>query len=93
MWVRIQELSFDPTRAESVIQHIRDTAMSRYDGAGYRGFRLLFDRANSRALDVSYWDGSTGAHSNLATGSPDAMRAIGATLGVTNYYEIAIDAG
>ena len=93
MWVRIQELSFDRTRAESVIQHMRDTAISRYDGDGYRGFRLLLDRANGRALDVSYWEGSTGAHADLATGSADTIRALGANVGVTNYYELAIDAG
>jgi hypothetical protein len=93
MWVRVQELSFDATRADAVIQHMRDTAISRYDSDGYRGFRLLLDRANGRALDVSYWEGSTGAHANLATGSADTMRAIGATVGVTNCYELAIDAG
>jgi hypothetical protein len=93
MWVRIQELSFDPTRAKAVIQHMRDTAMSRYDGDGYRGFRLLLDRANGRALDVSYWEGSTGAQTSLATGTADMLRAIGATAGVTNCYELAIDAG
>ena len=93
MWVRIQELSFDPQQAESVIQHMRDTAVSRYDGDGHRGFRLLLDRTNGKALDVSYWEGSTGAHSDIAAGSAETMNAIGATAGVTNYYELAIDAG
>jgi hypothetical protein len=93
MWVRIQELSFEPSRADAVVRYLRDTAVSRYEGDGYRGFRLLLDRVNGRALDVSYWEGSTGAHSDLARGSTDSMRAMGATAGVTNYYELAIDAG
>jgi hypothetical protein len=93
MWVRIQQLSFDPARADAVIRHLRDTAVSRYEGDGFRGFRLLLDRANGSALDVSYWEGSTGARSDPAPGSADRMRAIGATAGVTNYYEVAIDAG
>ena len=93
MWVRIQELSFDPTKAKAVIQQMRETAISRYEGDGYRGFRLLLDRANGRALDVSYWEGPTGAHSDLSTASADKMGAIGATVGVTNYYELAIDGG
>jgi hypothetical protein len=54
---------------------------------------LLLDRANSKALDVSYWEGSTGAHADLAAESADTMQSIGATLGATNCYEIAIDAG
>lgn len=93
MWVRIQELSFDPEQAESVIQHMRDNAVSRYGGNGHRGFRLLLDRAGGKALDVSYWEASTGAHADLAPGSAEAMHAIGATAGATNYYELAIDAG
>ena len=93
MWVRIQELSFDPQHAESVVQYMRDNAVSRYDGDGHRGFRLLLDRTGGKALDVSYWEGSTGAHSDIAAGSAEAMDAIGATAGVTNYYELAIDAG
>ena len=93
MWVRIQELSFAPDLADAVIQHLRDTAVSRYHGEGHRGSRLLLDRPSGKVLDVSYWDGAAGAHSDLAPGSSDAIQALGATSGATNSYELAIDAG
>jgi hypothetical protein len=93
MWVRIQELSFAPDLADSVIQQIRDTAIARYDGESHRGFRLLMDRPNGKALDVSYWADATGAHSVANAESSDAVSALGATAGTTNYYELVIDAG
>ena len=93
MWVRIQELSFAPDLADSVIEQIRDTAVARYDGESHRGFRLLMDRPNGKALDVSYWDSSAGAHTNVSPESADPVRALGATAGTTNYYELVIDAG
>ena len=92
MWVRIQELSFAPDLADSVIEQIRDTAVARYEGESHRGFRLLMDRPNGKALDVSYWDSSEGAHSTINPESADPVHALGATAGVTNYYELAIDA-
>jgi hypothetical protein len=92
MWVRIQELSFAPHLAESVIQQLRDTAVARYDGESHRGFRLLLDRPNGRALDVSYWDSAAGARSPVTPESADPLRAVGVTTGATNYYELAIDA-
>ncbi len=93
MWVRIQEFSFEPDLADAVIQQIRDTAVARYDGESHRGFRLLMDRPNGKALDVSYWDSSAGAHSNVTPESAGPLHALGATAGTTNYYELVIDAG
>ncbi len=93
MWVRIQELSFAPDRSDAVIEQIRDTAVARYDGDGHRGFRLLMDRPNGKALDVSYWDTSAGAHSDVSPESAAPVHALGATAGTTNYYELVIDAG
>ena len=55
MWVRIREVSFPVACADEVIAHVRNTAVSRNDGEGFRGFRLLIDRLNGRALEVSYW--------------------------------------
>ena len=92
MWVRIQELSFAPDRADAVIEKIRDTAVARYAGESHLGFRLLMDRPNGKALDVSYWDSSSGAHSNVTPESAEPVYALGATAGTTNYYELVIDA-
>ena len=94
MWVRIQELSFAPDLADSVIQQIRDTAVARYDGESHRGFRLLMDRPNGKALDVSYWDSVSGRPLRSSTPSRQTRcSALGATAGTTNYYELVIDAG
>ena len=93
MWVRIQEYSFAPDLADSVIEQIRNTAVARYDGESHRGFRLLMDRPNGKALDVSYWDSLEGAHSEVTPESAEPVHALGAIAGTTNYYELAIDAG
>jgi len=93
MWVRIQEFSFAPDLADAVIQQIRDTAVARYDGESHRGFRLLMDLPNGKALDVSYWEDAAGARSEASTESSDRVSAVGATAGTTNYYELVIDAG
>jgi hypothetical protein len=92
MWVRIQELLFAPDLADALIRRLRDTTISRYPGEGYRGSRLLLDRPNGRALDVSYWDGPTGVPSDLAMRSSLALQALGVTPGPTSCYELAIDA-
>jgi len=87
MWVRIDELSFAAARTDHVIDHIRNTAVSKHDGEGFRGFRLLVDRTNGHALDVSYWDTSTAADRGGDT--PDAS---GMTRVVrSNVYELCID--
>ena len=44
MWVRIDEISLLPDRAEDVVDHVRNTAVIRHDGDGFRGFRLLVDQ-------------------------------------------------
>ena len=62
MWVRIREVSFPVARADEVIAHVRNTAVSRNDGEGFRGFRLLIDRPNGRALEVSYWETEARRH-------------------------------
>jgi hypothetical protein len=92
MWVRIQELSFAPEVADALVRQLRDTMVSRYQGGGHRGSRLLLNRTNGKALDVSYWNDAAGAHSDLAPGSSGAIQALGATLGATDSYELAIDA-
>ena len=74
-----------------MIDRVRDTAVSRHDGEGFRGFRLLVDRAGGRALDVSYWDIREGA---AAGGSDPALDPVGAAATETirsNVYEMSID--
>jgi len=88
MWVRIDEIAFARTRADEVIDHVRNTAASKHEGEGFRGFRLLVDRTSGHALDVSYWDteaaaaqGGDGANGN---GMTQTIRS--------NVYELSIDA-
>lgn len=92
MWVRIDEVAFAPEDGDALIRRTRDTAMGLHHGEGFRGFRLLVDRANGCALDVSYWDTEPDARADHAEQdwTPDAP---GATAIVrTNFYELAIDA-
>ena len=88
MWVRIQEVSFSANRSDEVVERFRETAVARHGGDGYLGFRLLLDREDGRALEVSYWE--TEADAAQAANASDVP---GATLERCNHYELAIDAG
>lgn len=87
MWVRIDEIAFAAALTDDVIDHVRNTAVSKHPGEGFRGFRLLVDRTNGHALDVSYWDTETaaahGADSDDAAGVTHVIRS--------NVYELSID--
>jgi hypothetical protein len=88
MWVRIREVSFTADRGDAVIDHVRNTIVSRHQGDSFRGFRLLVDRPNGRALEVSYWATETDAARAAEPGDIP-----GAILERCNHYELAIDAG
>jgi heme-degrading monooxygenase HmoA len=88
MWVRIDEMRFARARTDEVIDHVRNTAVSKHEGEGFRGFRLLVDRTSGRALDVSYWDTETAA----AQGG-DGANGDGMTQTIrSDVYELSIDA-
>ena len=93
MWVRIQEFRFDVERTDVVVDHIRDTAIARYCGHDYRGFRLLLDRPNGTALEVSYWASLAGAESAIAVELTDSAPSLGLEVLRTDHYELAVDAG
>jgi hypothetical protein len=93
MWVRIQEVSFPAEHTDSVVDHIRDTAISRYSGDDYRGFRLLLDRPSSTALEVSYWTSLAAAQSGVTVALTESAQALDLRILRTAHYELAIDAG
>jgi heme-degrading monooxygenase HmoA len=86
MWVRIDEIAFAAAQTDEVIDHVRNTAASKHDGEGFRGFRLLVDRASGRALDVSYWETEAAAMQGgdvSGAGMTHTVRS--------NVYELSID--
>ena len=91
MWVRIDEFAFDPEHSGALISRTRDTAASLHQGDDFRGFRLLVDHANGRALDVSYWDSRTGALAGEADPATDPAGAATSRIR-SNVYELCIDA-
>ncbi len=98
MWVRIREISFPVVDGDDVIQQVRNTAVARNSGSGYRGFRLLVDRPNGRALEVSYWETEEGAAADVSESGvlTKGMYAFDLSTVVEercNHYELAIDAG
>ena len=93
MWVRIQEIRFHTGHTEAVVDHIRDTAIARYNGHDYRGFRLLLDRPNGTALEVSYWASLAAAQSAIAIELPATAHPLIIEVLRTDHYELAIDAG
>ena len=92
MWVRIDEITFSPDRCDAVIDNFRDTAVIRHDGDGFRGFRLLVDRVNGRALDVSYWETHGGALAGQTDAAVDPLGAPATAKIRSNVYELSIDA-
>jgi heme-degrading monooxygenase HmoA len=87
MWVRIDEIAFATAQTDDVIDHVRNTAASKHDGEGFRGFRLLVDRISGRALDVSYWETEA-----AATQGGDEASGAGMMHTVrSNVYELCID--
>ena len=93
MWVRIREVSFPSARADEVIKHVRNTAVSRNDGDGFRGFRLLVDRPNGRALEVSYWETEANATVGHVTSGVESTDVPDGAVERCNFYELAIDGG
>ncbi|MFY9915007.1 MAG: hypothetical protein WAK18_10095 [Nocardioidaceae bacterium] len=92
MWVRIDEITFAADRTDEVVDQVRNTAVMKHDGEGFRGFRLLVDRANGHALDVSYWDSQEGARRGEADPATDPVGAATTTTIRSNVYEMSIDA-
>ena len=92
MWVRIDEIEFATERANEVIDHVRNTAVTMHDGEGFRGFRLLVDEAGGRALDVSYWDTRSGAAAGQGDRSAERTETARAIVIRSNVYELCIDA-
>ncbi len=70
---------------------MRDTAVIRFDGEGFRGFRLLVDRPNGRALEVSYWDSEDAVFAAEARGVGDAADLPDGMILRTDCYELAVD--
>jgi len=93
MWVRIREIAFPVDQVEQVIAHVRDTTVARYCGETYRGSRLLVDRPNGAALEVSYWQTEQGARDDGAGSGVDPTGVPGGSVLRTRYYELGIDAG
>jgi hypothetical protein len=93
MWVHILGIRFDARQTDAVVDHIRDTAMARYKDHGYRGFRLLLDRPNGTALEVSYWASLAAARSAVALELADSAPPVPLEVVRTECYELAIDAG
>ena len=92
MWVRIDEIAFAADRAEEVIDHVRNTAVTKHDGEGFRGFRLLVDRAQGSALNVSYWENHDDAALNDSGPVTDPPTGAETVVVRSNLYELAIDA-
>jgi heme-degrading monooxygenase HmoA len=88
MWVRIDEITFARARTDEVIDHVRNTAASKHEGEGFRGFRLLVDRTSGNALDVSYWDTEAAAEQGGDAGNDHGMTETVRS----NVYELSIDA-
>ena len=75
-----------------MIAHTRNNAVATHQGESYLGFRLLVDRAQGRALNVSYWDNLDEATLNDSGPITDPPAGAETTVVRTNLYEMSIDA-
>jgi hypothetical protein len=92
VWVRIDEITFAADRADDVIAHTRNNAVASHQGESFLGFRLLVDRAQGSALNVSYWDNRDDAALNDPGPITDPPTGAETVLVRSNLYELAIDA-
>ena len=92
MWVRIDEISFAADRADDVIAHTRNNAVASHQGESFLGFRLLVDRAQGRALNVSYWENHDDAALNDSGPVTDPPAGAETVVVRSNLYEMSIDA-
>ena len=88
MWVRIDEIAFATAQTDDVIDHVRNTAASKHDGEGFRGFRLLVDRPSGQRPGRVL----LGRPEAAATQGGDDASGAGMTHTVrSNVYELSID--
>ena len=92
MWVRIDEISFAADRADDVIAHTRNNAVATHQGESFLGFRLLVDRAQGSALNVSYWENHDDAALDDSGPVTDPPTGAETVVVRSNLYELAIDA-
>ncbi len=62
MYARSAVIEVPTGKTDEAVQHWMDAEMPKYrEQSGYRGFTLLIDRANGKALGVSFWEDADAA--------------------------------
>ena len=95
MHARMGRVDFESSKADDVVSHVRDTVVSRYEGAdGFKGFTLLVDRSNGVGVGLSFWESEEAMRASDDIG--DQARAGAAEAGSGSdqgreYFEVAID--
>jgi hypothetical protein len=92
MWVRIDEITFDARRADDVVDHLRNNAVTAHEGPSFDGFRLLLDADNGRALNVSYWYDRDDAVRDVSGAMSEPLPGAETVVVRTTVYELAVDA-
>ena len=92
MWARVDEITFDAARADDVVDHLRNNAVTVHEGPSFLGFRLLLDAANGGALNVSYWNDYDEAVQDVSGVMSEPLPGAETVIVRTTVYELAIDA-
>jgi heme-degrading monooxygenase HmoA len=92
MWVRIDEITFAAGRADDVVDHLRNNALTVHEGPSFLGFRLLMDADNGGALNVSYWNDRDDAAQDVCGSMSEPHPGAETVVVRTTLYELAIDA-
>jgi heme-degrading monooxygenase HmoA len=95
MHARMGRVDFQPDKADDVVSHVRDTVVSRYEGAdGFKGFTLLLDRSNGEGIGLSFWESEDAMHATDEIGDQarsGAAEAGGGSDKGRQFFEVAID--
>jgi heme-degrading monooxygenase HmoA len=95
MHARMGRVSFSTDKADDVVDHVRNTVVSRYEGSdGFKGFTLLMDRSGGEGIGISFWESEDAMHASDDIGDQarsGAAEAGGGSDEGRKYYEVAID--
>lgn len=94
MYARVTEFEGAPERMEEGVRLFREEVIPWLrDATGFRGWVVLFDRPNEKAIGITFWATEESMTDNAASGG-DLRDEVAARMGtrMTNlaYYEVVL---
>ena len=95
MNARTGRVSFSPTKADDVVNHVRENIVPKYEEReGFKGFTLLMDRSSGQGIGISFWEDEEAMRATDELGDEARRGAAEAGSGSdegVSYFEVEID--